>query len=357
MKHKVLPVLGLAIFLAAYSYAAPRAQTVDERIDRLFAKWDSKTSPGCTVVVIHHGKCVIKKSYGMADIEAGKTIDEQTLFNVATLSRHFTGAAAASLIDNGAVRLTDNIRVTIPEMRRVDPPVTVQDLIYHTSGLPDYISVWKKAGAGDAEDTLAMVDLLADAELLFSPGSRFAVSRSDYLLLGLVAQRVTSASLAQWAQNAVFKPAGMVHSVFCDHPEGLPAGAVGYKAKPFGGYSKAANPLPRIAGDVGLWTNILDLAIWEKSLLENTPNTAGFYDLLQRTGKTDGGRQIDYAFGLNVEKYRDRTVFTHNGRANGFSAGLLRFPEENLTVICLSNLESFKTAPFLKKIADFYLGR
>jgi len=144
MRRQVRPLWALTIlFAASLAHGATAKQ-----IDRLFAAYDTTTTPGCMVAVIRDGEVAFRKGYGMADIEAKKAIDEHTLFNVVTLSRHFTGAAAASLVDNGAVRLTDSIRVTIPEMPRVNPPIRVQDLIYHTSGMPDYVSVWKKAGGG-----------------------------------------------------------------------------------------------------------------------------------------------------------------------------------------------------------------
>ncbi len=330
---------------------------LQSEIDRLFAKWDRPESPGCAVGVIQDGELVFEKGYGMADVEGGKAIDGRTLFNAATLSRYFTGAAAAWLIDNGAIHLGDNIRVCVPEMPRVEPAITVEDLIYHTSGLADYTAVWKKSGMGETDDALEIVDLLAEARLQFVPGRRVGVSRGNYFMLGFVSGRVVSASLAEWAEGVIFGPAGMESTVFCDHPEKMPAGAVGYKPKLFGGYARAVNPLPRIAGDVGLYTNLVDLAAWEKSVMERKPNTAGFYDLLERTGKTEGGRPIDYAFGLDVGKYRGLKVFSHFGRANGFSAGMMRFPEKRMTVICLSNLESIQTAPFVKKVADLYLGR
>ena len=361
MRRKIQSLLSLVLLAGVFSVGLPcraaRAKSQQEQIDRLLAKCDCRTSPGCMVGVIQGGELVFRKGYGMADIDGAKAIDEETLFDLATLSRHFTGAATAWLVDNGAARLTDNIRVTIPEMPRVDPPVTVEDLIYHTSGMPDYLVVWKKAGGGEVVDTLAMVDLLAEAEPQFRPGSRFRQSRSDYLLLGFLAQRVVSVSLAEWARNVLFEPAGMEHSVFSDHPEKSPAHAVGYRRKLFAGYAKVTNPLPEIAGDVGLYTNILDLAVWEKTLIEKKPNTPGFYDLLSRTGRTDDGQPIDYAFGLDVGTYRGLKVLSHHGLANGFAAGMMRFPERKLTVICLSNLESTKTEPLVKKVADLYLGQ
>ncbi len=360
--HRIIyVVLSLAMCAALLGCRAAGDQTgkmIDETLFKGLPPEGDQSGPGWIICVVKKGEPVYQRAFGMADVEKKIPITSPMAFDIATLSRYFTGVTVVLLMENGALRLEDDIRTFIPEMPRRKDPITLEHLIYHTSGIPDYPEVMKKAGVEKAWDDLAVVDLLAEAELEFEPGSRHKTSSSNYFLLAFVVQRLTSMSMGERTTNAVFSQLGMEKSIFADHPDKqIENTAAGYR-QVNGKHVKVKNLNLAIVGDTGLYTSIDELLIWEKALYEEKIGGDIFRGLIDRTGGALEGKQtIDYAFGLDVAAEDDRTIFSHCGAANGFSSAYLRCPQENLTVICLANLESIETGRHVKNVADIYLAR
>ncbi len=344
MWRKTTVVMSAIICLAALGCRAAPDQTpkvIDETLFKGLPAEGSQHSPGWIICVVKKGKPVYQRASGMADVEKKIPITPQTTFDVAMLSRYFTGATIALLMENGALRLEDDIRTFIPEMPKRKDPITLEHLIYHTSGIADYLDVMKKAGVEKAEDDLAVVDLLAEAELEFEPGSRHKVSRSNYFLLAFVVQRLTSISMGEWTTNVVFGSLGMEQSVFADHPEkAIENKAVGYRLVD-SEFVKVDNPNHAIVGDTGLYMSMDQLLIWEKALYEKKIGGELFRKLMDRTGSTVEDKQtVNYAFGLT--KSHDDTgaaAWGQAGKSIGFSSSYRRYTSKDLTVILLGNHE------------------
>ncbi len=367
--HRVIYViLSLAMCAALLGCPAAEDQT-GKVLDETFSFFKdlppegSQHSPGWIICVLKKGKPVYQRAFGMADMEKKIPITSQTTFNVATLSRYFTGATVALLMENGALRLEDDIRTFIPEMPKRKDPITLEHLIYHTSGIPDYLDVMKKAGVEKAEDDLAVVDLLAEAELEFEPGSRHKVSRSNYFLLAFVVQRLTSISMGEWTTNVVFGPLGMEKSVFADHPEKpIENKAKGYK-RANNEYLQTENPNPAIVGDTGLYMSMDQLLLWEKARYKKKIGGELFLELMDRTGSTLENKQtVNYAFGLSKE-HSDLggVIWGHSGKwgrtdkSIGFNSSYLRCSAKDLTVIVLCNNEQVHVGELAGYVAMYYL--
>ena len=289
MWRKTTVVISAIICLAALGCPAVPDQTgkvIDETIFKDLTAEVDQNLPGWIVSVVKKGRLVYQRSFGMADVEKKIPITSQTAFDVATLSRYFTGATVALLMEGGALRLEDDIRTYIPEMPKRKDPITLEHLIYQTSGIPDYLEVMKKAGVEKAEDDLAVIDLLAEAELEFEPGSQHKISPSNYFLLAFVVERLTSLSMGEWTSKIVFGPLGMEKSVFADHPEKpIENKAVGYK-RVDNKHVQAENPNPAIVGDTGLYISMDELLVWEKARYEKKIGGKLFRELMDRIGGT-----------------------------------------------------------------------
>jgi CubicO group peptidase (beta-lactamase class C family) len=241
---------------------------------------------------------------------------------------------------NGAVAMDDNIRVFIPEMPRVDPPVTVGNLMYHTSGIADYVEMLNRKGIAAVADDLDIVEMLAKEDMLFAAGAKYSPSRSDYFLLAFVVQRITSLTVAEWAEKLIFNPLAMSNTIFSDHPQKKPTNvATGYEASDSQGhhFKKSVRNLASIAGDAGLYTNVDDLLLWEKALYTADFGGDEFGKLINSVGKTSDGTDIDYVSGMDIRKLEGAQMLSCVGRTDGFSGAMLRVPQWKLTVICVAN--------------------
>jgi CubicO group peptidase (beta-lactamase class C family) len=328
---------------------------------KLFAEWNKLKSPGCAIGVLQNDAFLLRRGYGSADLNRRVPIGPDTVFYVASMSKQFTAAAIGLLIENGRVSPDEDIRKYLPELPDYGEPVLVRDLVYHTSGIRDYISLAEDLsdyGRVDHPHTEAdYLGLLArQRSLNFPPGTQFSYSNSNYFLLGILLKRATGTSLRQFADKHIFEPLGMRHTHFeDDYKEATPNRAFGYEPSGDHGFSVVKSSFAQV-GDGGLLTTLNDLALWDREYYRNTLGGADLHRLLSATGSLRDGTHLNYAFGLYVDSSPLGPKVYHGGNDLGFRTRLVRYPEHHLSIICLCNLSSISTNPLAEGIAGIYLG-
>ncbi len=307
------------------------ASTLEARVDRIFAAVDSTDSAGCSLGVMRDGELVYEHGYGMADLEHHVAITPATVFYLASVSKQFTAAAIAILVQQGRLSEQDSVRKYVPELPAYAQRITLQHLIHHTSGIRDYLTLWELSGHG-YEDSLserAALALIARQRAAnFEPGSQYSYSNSGYFLLALIVRRVSGQSLREFAQQHLFAPLGMRHTQFFDDPTRIvPDRALGYFHRPDGTLAYRRTTFA-LVGDGGLLTSIEDLARWDRHFYEN-PAAAGGPALVQRqlsVQPLNSGAENHYAYGLTLGRYRGLPTVEHNGSFIGFNTSMVRFP-------------------------------
>ena len=352
----------LVLILGFGSFAAPAAPAAgpDEKlpsIDKLFAAWDTTTSPGVALAVIRDGAIIYKRGYGMARIEDGVVITPSKIFDVGSVSKQFTAACVAILVREGKISPADDIRKFFPRMRVYEKRITIDHLIHHTSGIRDYNSLLAFAGFRPESDCPTVEEsreiIFRQNKLNYPPGREFSYTNSGYFLLGQIVEQVSGKSLNAFAQERIFKPLGMIHTLFQeDHTQLIPNRAVGYD--PAGGGFKIDMSNWDETGDGNIYTSVEDLFLWDQAFYSNALGK-DVMDLLHTPGVLADGTEIEYAWGLRVSTYRGLKIVEHGGAWAGFRAEILRFPEQRLSVIALSNRSDFDGSACFK-IAELYLG-
>lgn len=329
--------------------------------DKIFSQWNKSTSPGAVLLVIKDNKVVYKKGYGMARLDKNQPLSPNSVLDLASTSKQFTAFCIALLIENQQLALSDDIRNYFPELPPMDKGVVrVEHLIYHTSGLPDYLDLMYDYLGKDDYDWYSVEDvlgLLAQVnKLQFSPGKSFDYSNTNYLLLGELVKRVSGKSLRQFAHENIFEPLGMKNSHFHDnYEEKVPNLAYGYARK--GTNFKADMTILDLVGDGNLYTTAEDLYLWDKNFYNNKLG-AGAQSLINLTikpGKLSNGQKLDYAFGLEISKYLGHRMISHDGSFVGYESALMRFPDDHLTIIVLANLNSIDPTELALDVADLFL--
>ena len=352
----------LVLILGFGSFAAPAAPAAgpDEKlpsIDKLFAAWDTTTSPGVALAVIRDGAIIYKRGYGMARIEDGVIITPSKIFDIGSVSKQFTAACVAILVREGKISPADDIRKFFPRMRVYEKRITIDHLIHHTSGIRDYNSLLAFAGFRPESDCPTVEEsreiIFRQNKLNYPPGREFSYTNSGYFLLGQIVEQVSGKSLNAFAQERIFKPLGMIHTLFQeDHTQLIPNRAVGYD--PAGGGFKIDMSNWDETGDGNIYTSVEDLFLWDQAFYSNALGK-DVMDLLHTPGVLADGTEIEYAWGLRVSTYRGLKIVEHGGAWAGFRAEILRFPEQRLSVIALSNRSDFDGSACFK-IAELYLG-
>lgn len=347
--------MARTLFLLFLALFALSADDRTAQADKILAPLRDSNAPGCAVGVIQNGRFLYRSAFGLADLDSRQAITTATAFNVASMSKQFTAAALYFLLENGKVRLADSVRHFIPELPAYADAITVEDLLHHTSGLRDFGPILEVAGRTDESlDLAASLKLLArQTALNFTPGENYEYTNSDYLLLGLIVERVTGMALAAYAEERLFGPLRMGNSQFYGQYQKLRERASGYVYRG-SRFRKIAAPM-LVAGDGGLYTTIDDLLHWDDNFYTPTVGGPGLLNFMLARGRLRGGASLPYAAGLILGRYAGLSVVSHPGALPGYHSEMIRFPAQHLTVACLCNRGDENGPVLARRIADVFL--
>lgn len=335
--------------IVAFSGCAGSATTDGEapspdlvaQIDSIFADVDSQESPGYVLGVLRGGQVWYGRGYGMANLDHGVPLSVQSVFNVASLSKQFTGAAIALQVHRGAVSLTDGLRQHFAEAPEAWSSVQVQHLVYMTSGLPEYYELERPGGRDWYLDHFTVDDAIASVfaqpDLRFPPGSAWAYSNANYQLLAEIVARTSGIPFSAFVEREIFGPLGMDAShVNDDLGRIVPGRVTGYNRREDGTFQQEIRRSPHYGGS-GVFTTVADLGLWAQSIDNHALAGPEFTDLLLSTRRFDHDKDND-AFGLVWGDFEGRRTLWYEGGDLGFSSYFVHLPDDDVTVIVLSNV-------------------
>jgi CubicO group peptidase (beta-lactamase class C family) len=356
VKRSLLIILALAI------QQPSTAASLSDKVDKIFARWDSSDSPGCALAVIKDGHIVYKHGYGMADLDHNIPVSPVSIFHVASISKQFTAAAIVLLAQEGKLSLDDEARKYIPELPDFGEPITIRHLIHHTSGLRDQWELLELAGWRYSLDLITDDDVMAlisrQKSLNFKPGTRHLYCNTGYTLLAQIVKRVSGQSLREFTLSRMFRPLGMNNTHFRDdHAEIVRNMAYGYVRDRANSSFRLSVTNFDTVGATSLLTTVEDLALWDQNFYQPRVGGRALIEQMLERGKLESGKELDYAFGLNVGKYRGVPTVDHAGADAGYRADLLRFPTQHFSVACLCNLAETNPSRLTRQVADLYLAK
>ena len=353
-----------AVILALHSiaFAQQPKHTPDKKlshkIDQIFSEWNKSNSPGCALAIIKDKQIIYERGYGIANLEYGVPITPVSAFYVGSIAKQFTAMSIALLAQEGKLSLDDNIRKYVPEIPDYGTPITIRQLIHHTSGLRDFWDLIGQAGRR-WDDAYTLKDVIETAaqqkELNCKPGEKHLYSNTGYMLLAIIVQRASGQSLREFADAHIFKPLGMLHTRFQDdHSALIPGRVYGYvpqEGNSFGVYAINND----LVGAGGLWTTVEDLARWDANFYSAKVGGQALIQQLQVPGTGTDGVKFDYAFGLHIDEYKGVKRVRHGGVFAGYRAEMIRFPEKKFSVAVLCNSSSVTPTKLANEIADMFL--
>jgi CubicO group peptidase (beta-lactamase class C family) len=357
MKAAIVTFLVVSLISPELS-AQPNDQTAATKIDALFNNFNVPIPlPGCAVGVEQGGKTLFSKGYGLADLEHNVPLTPQSMFYMASVSKQFTALTILLLAEDGKLQLTDSVRKFIPELPAYANGITIYQLLTHTSGIRDYLSLGDLAGFSPEfvytdDNTLKMI--AHQKALNFWPGSEFLYSNSGYFLLSLIVKKVTGQFLNNVARDKIFDPLGMKSTRFQhDHAALIPNKAIGYELREHAWHT--SNSMLDVVGDGGLYSSIDDTMLWVKNIDSPTVGAKALA-VMEAPGKLTDGTQIKYGMGLVSSDYRGLKVVEHGGSLAGYRTEDLWFPEQHLSVVVLCNNGDAYPSRLARQVAEVYLS-
>src|SRR4029077_11299081 len=183
-----------------------------ERGFEKFTKAYVAPAPGCAAAVSLNGELLFEKAFGLADMEFNVPNTPQTVFESGSVAKQFTAAAIVLLQQDGKLSLEDPVKKYIPELPEYGAPLTIRNLLNHTSGIRDWGTVLSLTGAGRGERVITMdlaLDVITHQRALdFTPGSEYSYSNSGYNLAAIIVERVSKQKFSAFLEDRLFKPIG-----------------------------------------------------------------------------------------------------------------------------------------------------
>ncbi|MGH8317461.1 MAG: serine hydrolase [Steroidobacteraceae bacterium] len=307
-----------------------------------------------SVLVAQHGRIILSKGYGMADLKLGIRNAPDTEFRIGSITKEFTATAILELVARGKINVQDPVCKYIPNCPAAWRPIKIFNLLTHTSGIPDFTSFPNYLLIERQPITPSgLLALFENKPLNFKPGAKFSYSNSGYEVLGYIIERLSGDTYQEFLQRNIFGPLGMRDSGYdLSHPVAKNH-AVGYFYTP-SGYQPVHfvnMTVPFSAG--ALYSTVLDLYQWDRAvhagkLLPKALLHQMLSPQVSVGGSLGGSHGAHYGFGWFVSTEFGRREISHEGGIEGFTSLNSWFPDDDAYVIVLDNVQS----PAIFKVGD-----
>lgn len=325
--------------------------------DRIIANDYRTNEPGGVVLVARKGDIIYQRAFGMANLELEVPMQTDMVFNIGSVTKQFTAVAILRLVAQGKLALADTVGKFLPEFPERLRGITVEQLLTHTSGVPNAKSIASllalERGWLSAQQ---VTDTFKDQPLDFAPGSAFSYSNSGYQLLGYILEKVTGWPFAEYMDEHIIRPAGMINSLYGNEMK-----IVKHRASPYlytrRGIENAANSNVQIAYAAGaLQSTAEDLFKWYQALLSGTFIHKELQQAWTR-GKLNDGSQTDYGYGWFVGVLQGSPIVEHGGNMGGFMCHAIYLPKDDVLVIALFNFRGKLPELLTTDLAAITIGK
>lgn len=339
--------------LSVFTLAAQQASDLDAKLSaKIDAALQKSGAPSVGVAVVKDGRTAFAKSFGKADVTAGRAAAADTRYAVGSISKQFTVAALLLAQEQGQLSLDDPVAKYFPDLTRA-AEITIRQLLSHTSGYEDYapqdyiIPEWTKATTPQA-----ILDRWAKKPLNFDPGTKWQYSNTNYVLAGAIFEKVTGRPLVAFLREKIFDPLDMTSAADCLPVRPADARAyTRYITSPPRPVGREADGWYFAAGELCMTPS--DLARWDVAFLQKKILSARSYQEFTHEMKLKNGDSTHYALGLSVGDLSGIPTFAHGGEVSGFISSNMVLPSRQGAVVVLSNQDGVNlVGPLSRQIAS-----
>ncbi len=283
------------------------------------------------VLVEQNGHVALKKSYGLADESWNVPNTADSRFEIASLTKQFTAVAILQLVEAGKISLDDSISKYYPQAPAAWNGITVEELLTHTSGLPNNEIKDFTKGIAVPYTVEELIQTFRDRPLVAPPGKKWAYTNTEYYLLAYFIERLSGESYGAYLTDHIFKPLGMSRSGFAGTLTIVPQMAEGYTRED--GRLRLRDYFDRSLeiGAGGIYTTVDDLVTWNRAL--DAPGFLTQRSLDQMFSIHPPG---NYGYGWFIDQQPERRIY-HEGGDPGFAVFEARYPDKHLLILVLSN--------------------
>lgn len=357
----LLCVGGSATFAQQIPGPAEIAE-LDESVTSFMAE---NEIPGVLYALAADGELVLVRTHGLADVELGVPVSEESVFEIGSISKQFVAAAVMMLVEEDRLSLDDPVEKYLHDLPGEWFGVTIRQLLTHTSGIPDYEEIRSYDVYRFRLLPEDVVRIAHSRPMDFEPGTGFYYSNTGYFLVSRIVELVEGEPLGAVLRKRIFGPLGMRQTRLADPEDIIPHRVSGYWIDKTGALiNRPPTETSSTLAAGGLLSSARDLALWSaalegEDLLSAESKTAMWTPVALLDGtlpKRPSGEEVRYGFGWSLGPHGDEPKQSHWGQVAGFTAHLARFPERGLTVIVFMNRYQAGAGPIVETIVEVLVG-
>lgn len=301
--------------------------------------------PSASIAMVRDGVLFYLQAYGDARLEPKTAARPEMRYSIGSISKQFTAASMLMLQQDGKLSIDDPVGKYIPDLTRASE-VTIRQLLSHTSGYQDY---WPQDYVPpfmlQAITAQKILELWARKPLDFDPGTRWQYSNTNFVIAGVIIEKVSGIPLLQFLQGRVFTPLGMKSVANIDQEKLGDTDATGYMRYALGpprlapkegkGWLFAAGELAMPASDLARW----DISIIDQKLLKPAS-----YQEFETEVRLKNGQGTEYGLGVDVTSFAGHRMLAHGGEVSGFTTQNNVFPDDRAAVVVLTNQDAARAS-------------
>jgi D-alanyl-D-alanine carboxypeptidase len=306
---------------------------------------ESSGVPSASIAVVKDGKIVYLKAYGSARLEPKTPATSAMRYSIGSISKQFTAVAMLLLQEQGKLSLDDKVAKFVPDLTRANE-VTIRQLLSHTSGYQDY---WPQDYVMpmmlQPVTAAKILDMWARKPLDFDPGTKWQYSNTNYVIAGVIIEKVSGKPLLQFLKEKVFTPLGMASVANIDEKrlgDTDPSGYMRYALGPLRAAPKEGPGWLFAAGELAMTAE--DLAKWNISMIDQKLLRPASYRELEREAQLNNGLGTRYGLGVSLAMEAGHRAVSHGGEVSGFVSESIVFPDDRVSVVALTNQDASSAA-------------
>jgi CubicO group peptidase (beta-lactamase class C family) len=311
---------------------------------------------GLSLAIIKNGQTLTNKGYGLANVELNVPVDSESVIRIGSISKQFFTTAIMKLMEDGKLDIEDGVHKYFPDAPETWRPITIKNLMTHTSGLQ------REAPAYDnfkMQPDIAIIKSAYDLPLVFKTGEKFQYCNLGYFMLAEIIKKTSGMPWQEYIRSTLFLPAGMNNSYLTDFYQIIPNRADGYR------YNRDkllnATAMLAIRPSGGFLSTSTDMILWDKVLREknNILKKESWELLWQPFIKTSDSPEskAHYGFGWNIDERNGHKVMWHGGANSGFRSYYVRFINDDLSIIILTNTENADPGAIVGALSAYFFRK
>lgn len=321
-----------------------------DHIEEIMHQLFSPNEPGAALLVMKGDYTIIEKGYGLSDMDLLTPVTPATHFRMGSVSKQFTAMAILLLLAGGEITLQDPIVKYLFPLPPAFQSITVEQLLIHTSGLPDYEALIPATQTEQVNNDDVFRLVQKEDRVYFTPGSCFKYSNTGYCLLALIVEKISGKQFPEYIYDFIFSPLGMLSSMAYQEDKIIPDRAYGYHKENREWMFADQDVTSATLGDGGVYTSLRDYSLWIDGLLNQSLISARLTNsmLSSHIMVKDG---IRYGYGWFIGKEEDdSTSWFHSGETSGFRNIVYMNPKKKLRIVLFTNRDDDTIATAFHKI-------